>query len=114
VLKRFRDPIIHSSGPRGSPLIHLDGPRYSETRADITSKQREALEGLGKASRRPELWGLRLWGKHVAIDPVAFVNQLAVEGIALLDDLLAALCDGFPTIRLSSPPPNPAYGGCGF
>jgi hypothetical protein len=93
VLKRFRDPIIHSTGPAGSPLHHIGTPYHSETRADITPEQREALEGLGKDSGRPEQWGLRIWGRHASIDPVAFVNRLAIDGIALIDDLLRALCD---------------------
>jgi hypothetical protein len=52
---------------------------------------------------------LRLWGKHAAADPVAFVNQLAVEGIALLDDLLAALCDdlGVSDDPVELPTPEP-------
>jgi hypothetical protein len=93
VLKRFRDPILHEAGPAGSPLFHVGTPSFSETRAEIDLTQRQALEGLGKTSGRPERWGLRLSGEHASLDPVAFVHQLATEGTALLDDLLGALCD---------------------
>jgi hypothetical protein len=109
LLKLFRDPIIHETGPSGSPLFHIGTPSFSETRADITAEQREALEGLGKHSGRPERWGLRVWGIHASMDPVAFVNQLAVEGIALLDELLGALCDdlGVPSDPVELPTPEP-------
>jgi hypothetical protein len=109
LLKLFRDPILHETGPSGSPLLHVGTPSFSETRADITAEQREALEGLGKNSGRPERWGLRVWGSHASIDPVAFVNQLAVQGMALLDVLLGALCDdlGVSSDRVELPTPEP-------
>ena len=93
VLKRFRDPLIHEAGLAGSPLFHVGTPSFSETRAEVDLKQRQALEGLGKTSGRPERWGLRVSGDHASLDPVAFVHQLATEGTSLLDDLLGALCD---------------------
>ena len=43
--------------------------------------------------KKPERWGLRLWGEHASLDSVAFVGQLVIEGIALLNDLLGALAD---------------------
>jgi len=93
VLKRFRDPVIHSAGLAGSTLLHVGTPYFSEARAEITREQREALDGLGKRSSRPERWGLRAWGERASLDPVAFVGALATEGVALLDTLLGALCD---------------------
>jgi hypothetical protein len=109
VLKLFRDPIVHEPGPAGSTLFHVGTPSFSETRADITAEQREALEGLGKNSGRPERWGLRVWGTHASIDPVAFVNQLALEGMALLDDLLGALGHDLGVSRdpIELPAPEP-------
>ena len=44
----------------GSTLVHIGAPSFSEARAEITREQREALEGLGKNSGRPERWGLRV------------------------------------------------------
>jgi hypothetical protein len=108
VLKRFRDPIVHEAGPAGSPLFHVGTPSFSETRAEINPEQREALEGLGKASGRPERWGLRLSGDHASLDPVAFVHQLATEGTALLDDLLGALCDDLEVSNEPVDLPTPA------
>jgi hypothetical protein len=93
LLKEFRDPIIHEAGLAGTTLTHLGALRYSEARAGITPSQRQALEGLGKKSDRPKRWGLRQLAKEDAIDPVAFVDRLAVEGLALLDDLFSALAD---------------------
>jgi hypothetical protein len=93
VLKEFRDPIIHEAGLAGSTLRQFGALQYSEARAGISSQQREALEGLGKRSGRPEHWGLRQFAHESAIDPVAFVDRLVVEGLALLDDLFSALSD---------------------
>ena len=108
VLKAFRDPLIHGAGLAGTTWTHIGALQASEARAAITPGQRQALEGLGKKTGRPERWGLRWFARDAQIDPVAFVDRLAVDGLALLDEFFSALGDD---LGIAADLPDPTLSG---
>lgn len=91
VLKRFRDPLIHDIGLRGMPLEHTGSPGRTEITAPISELQAKALKGLGRD--KAQAWGLREFAGDPHLDPCAFVDRLAIEGVGLLDELFGALGD---------------------
>lgn len=102
LLKAFRDPIIHQSGPSGHTVHHIGAPSFTESQiTELSVEQVESISRLPGGRRRAQQWGLRSGPPAPSLAPLPFVTSLALQGMKLIDRLLGAIA-----ADLGLPPEN--------